>query len=59
MVYDEKLADRVRAALPDHASVEERTMFGGLTFVLDGHMCCGLNGRVGATRRVGAGPRLP
>ncbi|MGV8964662.1 MAG: TfoX/Sxy family protein [Cellulomonas sp.] len=42
MVYDEKLADRVRAVLPADARVEERKMFGGLTFMLNGHMCCGI-----------------
>jgi TfoX/Sxy family transcriptional regulator of competence genes len=43
MAYDEDLAARVRAMLsgPD---VVEREMFGGLSFMVDGHMCCGVIG---------------
>jgi hypothetical protein len=43
MAYDEKLAPRIRALLSDRGGVAERPMFGGLTFMLDGHMCCGVN----------------
>jgi TfoX N-terminal domain len=43
MAYDEKLAARVRALLSDRGDVAERPMFGGLTFMLGGHMCCGVN----------------
>jgi TfoX/Sxy family transcriptional regulator of competence genes len=43
MAYDEKLADRVRAVLSDRTDVTERRMFGGLTFMVAGHMCCGVN----------------
>jgi TfoX N-terminal domain len=42
VAYDEDLADRVRAALGPAAAVTERKMFGGLTFMLGGHMCCGV-----------------
>jgi TfoX/Sxy family transcriptional regulator of competence genes len=45
VAYDETLADRVRAALLDQTGVTERRMFGGLAFMLDGHMCCGIVGR--------------
>ncbi len=44
MAYDEKLAARVRALLTDRTDVSERKMFGGLTFMVGGHMCCGVNG---------------
>ena len=44
MAYDEKLAARVRALLSDRGDVSERPMFGGLTFMVDGHMCCGVTG---------------
>ncbi len=44
MAYDEHLADRVRAALPGDADVTERKMFGGLAFLLDGHMFVGVIG---------------
>jgi TfoX/Sxy family transcriptional regulator of competence genes len=43
MAYDEQLAARVRALLADREDVSERKMFGGLTFMVGGHMCCGVN----------------
>jgi hypothetical protein len=43
MAYDEKLAARIRALLSERDDVAERPMFGGLTFMLGGHMCCGVN----------------
>ncbi|HUA71407.1 MAG TPA: TfoX/Sxy family protein [Solirubrobacteraceae bacterium] len=43
MAYDEKLAARIRTLLSDRGDVAERAMFGGLTFMLGGHMCCGVN----------------
>ena len=42
MAYDEDLAERVRAVLPAAAAVTERQMFGGLAFMLGGHMFCGV-----------------
>lgn len=42
MAYDERLATRVRRVFADRRDIEERTMFGGLTFMARGHMCCGL-----------------
>ena len=51
MAIEEKLAERIRAALADH-SFEEKKMFGGLTFMVDGHMCCGV-GKEGLMVRVG------
>jgi hypothetical protein len=44
MAYSEELADRVRALLKDRDDVAERPMFGGLTFMVGGHMCCGVHG---------------
>ena len=40
--YDEKLAARVREALADRTDVVEKKMFGGLCFMVNGSMCCGL-----------------
>ena len=53
MAYDEELVTRVRALLAERTDVTERPMFGGLTFMVGGHMCCGVHGdelivRVGA-----------
>jgi TfoX/Sxy family transcriptional regulator of competence genes len=43
MAYDERLADRVRELMNGRTDVTERRMFGGLTFMVGGHMCCGIN----------------
>src|SRR5207244_10183498 len=42
MVYDEALAARVRAALANRKDVEEKKMFGGITFMVAGQMCRGV-----------------
>jgi TfoX/Sxy family transcriptional regulator of competence genes len=42
VAYDEDLAWRVRAVLPPAEAVTERQMFGGLAFMLGGHMFCGV-----------------
>lgn len=44
MAFNERLAERVRAALDGHAGISERKMFGGLAFLLDGKMCVGVLG---------------
>ena len=44
MAYDELLAARVSALLSSRADISERKMFGGLTFMVGGNMCCGVNG---------------
>jgi hypothetical protein len=41
VAYGEDLADRVSAVLAAEA-VTERQMFGGLPFMLGGHMFCGI-----------------
>jgi TfoX/Sxy family transcriptional regulator of competence genes len=43
MAYDDQLAARVRRALSDRHDVVEKPMFGGLTFMVAGNMCCGVN----------------
>lgn len=42
MAYDEELAARVREVLVEQADVDERQMFGGIAFMVKGHMCCGV-----------------
>jgi len=42
MAYDEPLAGRVRRLLEQRRDVTEKKMFGGLSFLLDGKMCCGI-----------------
>jgi hypothetical protein len=44
MAYNEKLADRVRKALGARRGLDEKRMFGGLAFLLNGNMCCGVIG---------------
>jgi TfoX/Sxy family transcriptional regulator of competence genes len=42
MAYDHELADRIRTAMGDRDDVEERRMFGGIVFMVAGHMACGV-----------------
>ena len=44
MAYDETLAARVRDVLAGTEGVTERKMFGGLAFMVGGHMACGIVG---------------
>ena len=44
VAYDEELADRVREHLADVKGVTEREMFGGVSFMLAGNLCCGVLG---------------
>ncbi len=52
MAYDEGMAEQMRADLAEDYSVSERKMFGGLCFMLNGHMVCGVTAD-GAMFRVG------
>ena len=42
MAYDEKLADRIREALAAFSKAEEKKMFGGICFMVNGKMCLGV-----------------
>lgn len=42
MAYDEGLAQRIRDLLQDNRNVEEKKMFGGLCFMISGHMAFGI-----------------
>jgi hypothetical protein len=42
MAYNETLAHRVRAVVSDRPGLSEKKMFGGLAFMLNGNMCCGI-----------------
>jgi TfoX/Sxy family transcriptional regulator of competence genes len=44
MAYDEALAQRIREVMAGEQQLSERKMFGGLTFLLDGHMSFGVVG---------------
>jgi len=42
MAYNEELAERVRELLAKRKGVTERKMFGGVAFMLNGNMLCGV-----------------
>ena len=42
MAYDEGLAQRVREILSESLGYEEKKMFGGIGFLLQGNMACGV-----------------
>jgi TfoX/Sxy family transcriptional regulator of competence genes len=44
MAFDEALAERVRLLLADSDELYERKMFGGIAFMVSGHMACGILG---------------
>lgn len=44
MPYNEQLADRVREVLADLPDVEEKKMFRGVCFMVDGKMCICISG---------------
>lgn len=52
MAYDAGLAELMRGDLGEVAGVTEKTMFGGIAFLLDGNMVCGVHPG-GAMFRVG------
>jgi TfoX/Sxy family transcriptional regulator of competence genes len=55
MPYDERLASRIRAGLGQVPDVVEKKMFGGVGFLVNGNMACGVHKnnlivRVGASK---------
>ncbi|MDQ6811622.1 MAG: TfoX/Sxy family protein [Actinomycetota bacterium] len=44
MAFDEHLAARIRECLREVPDVREQRMFGGLAFLVGGHMACGIVG---------------
>jgi TfoX/Sxy family transcriptional regulator of competence genes len=44
MAFDEGLAERIRAVLDSRSDVEDKRMFGGITFLIAGNMACGVVG---------------
>lgn len=43
MGYDEKLVERIRAKLKGTRGLTEKKMFGGVGFMINGNMACGVN----------------
>jgi TfoX/Sxy family transcriptional regulator of competence genes len=42
VAYDEQLAKRIKAVIGDRPDVSEKKMFGGIAFMLNGNMACGI-----------------
>ncbi|WP_373138475.1 TfoX/Sxy family protein [Mycobacterium marinum] len=52
MAYDTGLADRIRELLARQPGVDEMRMFGGLAFLIGGHMAVAVSGQGGLLVRV-------
>ena len=52
MPYDEDLANRIRELVANERGVTERRMFGGLAFLVGGHMSVAASGQGGLMVRV-------
>ena len=52
MAYDVDLAERLRALLADQPGVSEKRMFGGLAFMVAGHMAVSASSHGGLMLRV-------
>jgi hypothetical protein len=44
MAYDERLVERLRQILGGRSDVVEKRMVGGRSFMVGGHLCCGVTG---------------
>jgi TfoX/Sxy family transcriptional regulator of competence genes len=52
VAYDEDLANRIRELLAPERGVEEKRMFGGLAFLINGNMSVAASGQGGLLVRV-------
>jgi len=52
MPYDEKLADRIEKLFPSDVTYTTKKMFGGLAFLVNGHMAITASGKGGILVRV-------
>ena len=44
MAYSEELAQRIRDEIGEHPALEEKQMFGGIAFMVQGNMSVGVSG---------------
>ncbi|MBE0699141.1 MAG: TfoX/Sxy family protein [Anaerolineaceae bacterium] len=44
MAFDEQLASRIKATLGPGSGVVEKKMFGGVAYLINGNMACGVHG---------------
>ena len=54
MAYDEDLADRIRELISGEKGLEEKRMFGGLAFLINGNMAVAASGQGGLLVRMAA-----
>ncbi|GAB90615.1 TfoX/Sxy family protein [Gordonia rhizosphera] len=52
MTYDDDLAYRIRGLLAEECGVDERSMFGGLAFLINGNMAVAASGQGGLMVRI-------
>ena len=52
MAFDEDLANRIRELVGDEANISEQRMFGGLAFLVGGHMAVAASGQGGLLVRL-------
>jgi TfoX/Sxy family transcriptional regulator of competence genes len=52
VAYDEDLANRIRELVSGQANLTEKKMFGGLAFLIGGHMAISASGQGGVLVRV-------
>ena len=52
MAYDQALADRIRELVAGEPDLPEKKMFGGLAFLIGGHMAVAASGQGGVLVRV-------
>jgi len=50
MAFDQGLAERIRKHLAGQKGLTEKRMFGGLAFLLNANMCCGVHRRESIVR---------
>jgi TfoX/Sxy family transcriptional regulator of competence genes len=53
VAYDEDLAQRIRVLVAEQRGLSEKTMFGGLAFLVGGNMAVSASGQGGILIRVG------
>jgi len=53
MAFDQRLTPRLYNYFGGHPTVAEKRIFGGICFMISGHMCCGI---VGASLMARVGP---
>lgn len=53
MAYDDALANKIREVLEGKRGITEKKMFGGLCFLLNGNMLCGVDNKSRLMIRVG------